>query len=298
MAITFIPQEHRYNALSTDNFSAQNFDEGALIYLTDLKKYQIYTANSGLVDWDIATTVNAINLTSFTGSNALQNAITANSNGTPANVISLASFVFDVQPGGAAFNATINFECSTDNTNWQPINATKKGSLTFQPASTTTTSGYYAVVVADLAYVRARISNYVSGTITINGYGSAQQEAEKTINTFTQLSGSITQQVTLASTITALGQVGTGVSPGGSSTLRLNIWGTATSFDVQVEGQMYSGTWRALPCTNVCSPATPPFTDVTAAGFYDFDVQGMQSVIFNVISISGGNVNAEGEWLV
>ena len=57
MALKFIPNEHRYSASSTDNISATNFDEGALLYLTDLKKYQIYSSASGWTDWIINTKV-------------------------------------------------------------------------------------------------------------------------------------------------------------------------------------------------------------------------------------------------
>ena len=142
-----------------------------------------------------------INLVAFTGASALQNAATANGNGTAANVSALASFTFDVDPGGAAFSATVNFECSEDDINWQPIVVSKKGVSGFVPAATTTTSGYYTCIVTNQSYVRARISGYASGTITVNGYGSAQQEAEKVVLAYVQNAASSPVNVALSGSI-------------------------------------------------------------------------------------------------
>lgn len=80
------------------------------------------------------------------------------------------------------------------------------------------------------------------------------------------------------------------------STMRLNIWGTASAFDIQIQAQMYDGAWYTLPATYAIS-GTSVGNDVTAAGVYDFDTGAFVQVALNVVSVTGGNVNAKGAFL-
>lgn len=80
------------------------------------------------------------------------------------------------------------------------------------------------------------------------------------------------------------------------STLRLNIYGTATSFDVQVQAQMYDGQWYTLPASNAITGASVG-NDVTSAGVYDFDSGAWKTFALNVVSVTGGNVTAQGAFL-
>lgn len=109
-----------------------------------------------------------------------------------------------------------------------------------------------------------------------------------------QLTGS---NVTLATAETTTGLKSVSQAyPGWNSTLRLNIWVTATAFDVQVQGQMWDGTWRTLTPTNALTGSAVA-SDITSAGIYDFDVAGFQLVALNVVSVTGGNVNGKGAFL-
>ena len=110
----------------------------------------------------------------------MQNAVGANGNGTNLDVDEYATATLEVR---GTFGATINFEQSADDTNWYPILATKHDGTT---GSTTTTTGLYEVKTSAIKSVRARVSGYASGSVTVVGKVSPLVNSEKTM----QLSGS------------------------------------------------------------------------------------------------------------
>lgn len=114
----------------------------------------------------------------------LQSGATANGNGTSMDVSELATVIFDVQ---GTFSATINFEGTTDDTVWAPILVTAMGAGTI--TATTTTTGLYRAVVTGLKSVRARISGYSSGSITVKARGTPLTAPSKAV----QLTGSSIQ---------------------------------------------------------------------------------------------------------
>jgi hypothetical protein len=61
------------------------------------------------------------------------------------------------------FSATLSFEQSNDNSTWEPILAKDENGL---PVTSTTTTGYFTFNIHSL-YIRARISAYTSGTVTV-----------------------------------------------------------------------------------------------------------------------------------
>lgn len=63
--------------------------------------------------------------------------------------------------------ATITFEATIDGTNFVAVQATNLN--TGVAATTTTADGLYRMTVLGLVRVRARISAYTTGTITITG---------------------------------------------------------------------------------------------------------------------------------
>jgi hypothetical protein len=63
--------------------------------------------------------------------------------------------------------ATITWEGTVDGTNWVSILATNQTSAA--AAATATANGIYAMTVRGLRQVRARISAYTAGTITVTG---------------------------------------------------------------------------------------------------------------------------------
>jgi len=115
----------------------------------------------------------------------MQNAVTANGNGTNLDVNDYATAVLEVR---GTFSATINFEGSIDDTNWYPIVATKNDGIQY---STTTTVGLYEIKVATIKSVRARVSGYVSGNVTVIGKVSPLVNSEKSV----QLTGRNVEEI-------------------------------------------------------------------------------------------------------
>jgi len=114
----------------------------------------------------------------------MQNAVTANGNGTLLNVNEYATAVLEVR---GTFSATINFESSIDDTNWYPVLATKNDGTI---SSSCTTVGLYEIKVAAWKSIRARVSGYVSGNVTVVGKVSPLVNAEKSM----QVTGSNVEQ--------------------------------------------------------------------------------------------------------
>lgn len=99
----------------------------------------------------------------------MQNAATAGGNGTPMDCTAAARgamTVLTMQVQGIT-TATITFEATIDGTNWVAILATNLNNDT--TATTATADGIYRITVLGLISVRARISAYTSGTITVTG---------------------------------------------------------------------------------------------------------------------------------
>lgn len=82
----------------------------------------------------------------------------------------------------------------------------------------------------------------------------------------------------------------------GASMVRLNIFGTGT-FDVQLQGFMYDGVPYTLPATNSLTGVLVG-NDVTTAGIYEFDIGAFVNISLNVVNVTGGNVNAQGGFLL
>lgn len=102
-----------------------------------------------------------------------------------------------------------------------------------------------------------------------------------------KLSGS---NVTLAASGDSGQVTGKAAQVGWSSTLRVNIWGT--TFSVQIQAQMWDGTWYTLTGADFSTGAES--TSFTTTGIFDFDVSGFQQVIANVVS---GSANVKGALL-
>jgi hypothetical protein len=100
----------------------------------------------------------------------LQNAAGATGNGTPLAVAGMSVVVFTV--GGASGpNATVTFEGTEDGTNYQSLIAANLGTgMQSGTASVTTTPTLYVASVGGLTAVRARISAWVAGTVTVTAH--------------------------------------------------------------------------------------------------------------------------------
>lgn len=118
-------------------------------------------------------------------SNTLQSAVTANANGTALAVGGLSSASMTVNCSVACSGGTtINFEGSEDGTNYVAINAIQYGTNTV--ASTVlnqgTTITVWKMSVGSLSNIRARISGYSSGTITVTGRATAAPYVPDVLN--------------------------------------------------------------------------------------------------------------------
>ncbi len=94
---------------------------------------------------------------------ALQSAADANGNG---NALDVGGTPYvGVQVVGDAFNGTVNFEGSIDGDNWVSVQALNVA--TGAVVTTTTADGVFNIPTGVLSKVRARISGYVAGTVTV-----------------------------------------------------------------------------------------------------------------------------------
>lgn len=103
------------------------------------------------------------------GPAVIQNAAAAIGNGTDIGVVNLGTVAMQVT---GTFSATITWEGTIDGTNWVSVYAVKAG--TGALATTATTTGIYYIRTAALKRVRARISGWVSGTVTVTATGSTE----------------------------------------------------------------------------------------------------------------------------
>ena len=103
----------------------------------------------------------------------MQNAAVATGNGTAIETTGAANgacSTLAMQVTGIT-SATITFEATIDGTNWVAVLATNITSGT--AATTATANGVYRLDCSGLASVRARISAWTSGTITVTGVATA-----------------------------------------------------------------------------------------------------------------------------
>lgn len=97
----------------------------------------------------------------FSHDKVLQDEATANGNGEVFHVLSANHVAFQVT---GTFSATVNFEATNDFSNWVPLAVSP---VAGGPSVTSTTSAGIWATSVPAAGVRARISNYSSGTISV-----------------------------------------------------------------------------------------------------------------------------------
>jgi hypothetical protein len=113
----------------------------------------------------------------------LQNAANANGAGTVLSLLGSASIIFTVNQSG--FTGTVNFECTEDNTNWDPLQTQQVGTNTITTTvtgSTTTSIHLYEASVAGFQSVRARVSGYSAGTVTVTAHAIPTTDASRVVN--------------------------------------------------------------------------------------------------------------------
>lgn len=99
----------------------------------------------------------------------MQNAAVANGNGTLLPVSGYGSAILSIT-GTMSGGTTVNFEGSVDDTTFVSLLATTVGTST--TGTSTTATGDYSMSVIGYKSVRARVSNYSAGNVTVVGYPS------------------------------------------------------------------------------------------------------------------------------
>ncbi len=104
----------------------------------------------------------------------MQNAAVATGNGTPLYTADAESGTYAVvalQVTGT-FVGTVTFECTIDGANWVPLEMKSIGA-SVTVATSATAPGIWVATVLGLSQVRARVSAYTSGSVTVQGRLSA-----------------------------------------------------------------------------------------------------------------------------
>lgn len=141
----------------------------------------------------IASNSNAVpsqSVASIPNTAAMQTAATASGNGTGLTTNGMASAVLTVNCATCSGGTTVNFEGTEDGTNYVALTGVQVG--TQSTGTTTTTAGVtvWQFPVAGFQTLRARISAYSAGTITVTGRSVPVDYAPKTLNANLYLGGS------------------------------------------------------------------------------------------------------------
>ena len=135
---------------------------------------------------DLQDKVSASQIGSTPTTGTLQNAATADGNGSNLNTTGMASAVLTVNCSSCSGGTTVNFEGTQDGTNFGPIRAVRMGQASGNAdvSTTTATAGitYWQLSVANLSAIRARISAYSAGTVTVTGTTSPVPAVQSAMN--------------------------------------------------------------------------------------------------------------------
>jgi hypothetical protein len=162
----------------------------------------------------------------------LQNAAVASGNGTVLTVNGMSSAILTVNCASCSGGTTINFEGSEDTTNFTAITSVNIGTSTL--ATTTTASGItvWQMPVAGFQQIRARISAYSAGTVTITGHTVPVTYDPKTVNANIVSNTATNQSVNLAQVAGGTVNTGNGTASGSQ---RIAIASDNTAFSVNAQ---------------------------------------------------------------
>ena len=113
----------------------------------------------------------------------LQSAQAGSANGTALACLGNASVIFTVAMTG--WTGTVNFECSEDNTNWDPLQCQQEGTNTIAlttTGSTTTSTHLWEGSIAGLQSVRARTSSASAGSVNVTAHAIPVADAPRVVN--------------------------------------------------------------------------------------------------------------------
>lgn len=217
----------------------------------------------------------------------LQNAATGNGNGTVFDITGYATVILSVQ-GSLGGGSTVNFEVSADGgTTWTSLTGLNVGTTT--TGTSTTTTGDWTFNTAGYGKMRARISSFGSGTITVKGVasvvagsggGAGGGGGGSVTSNLTQINGNTvatgngtassgTQRVTVASDNSAIPSLVTGIAKGATSANSATVSSVnadCNALDVYVRGGGSSGSTTIAPGTvSTFIASDVPFSPGTTA---------------------------------
>ena len=193
----------------------------------------------------------------------LQNAQAGNANGTPLALLGNASIIFTVNMSG--FTGTVNFECTEDNTNYDPLQTQQEGTnviTTTVTGSTTTAIHLYEASVAGLQSVRARTSGVSAGTVTVTAHAIPQTDAARTLNAVFTAGQRVTYAAVKQGLATAASATDIAVLTGAAGKVvrvtRVEVSGIATTI-LETSVQLLVRTTADTGGTSTGSPSAFPY---------------------------------------
>lgn len=148
-----------------------------------------------------------------TAATTLQNAAGANGNGSALDCTGYPTVIFRVSGMGVA---TVNFEIDDGSATWVPLLTTQLGANVI--ANSTAANGFYRATVAGMTQVRARISGWASGAITVVAVASSAIAANKTTNAILYAKNAVAGDAALL-TVTGAASTDTGANTLGAGML-------------------------------------------------------------------------------
>lgn len=190
-------------------------------------------------------------------SGTLQSGATANGNGTALSINGLSSAVLTVNCSVACSGGTtINFEGAGDGSNYVALNAVQLGTGTIATTvlNQGTTITAWQIPIGGLQTIRARISAYSAGTITVTANATAAPYDPKTLNANEFIGGSA------VSSSTVIGHVVVDTAP---STAVTNAGTFAVQSTNAAETTKVIGTVRVIGNTGATVDSAPQATAPT-----------------------------------
>ncbi len=236
----------------------------------------------------------------------LQNASAGNGNGTAINTSGYGTCLLSVT-GSLGGGTTINFESSADNgTTWVSILGTQVGSTT--TATSTTSTGDWVFSCAAQSQVRARISSYGSGTITVKGFlsvistggGGGGGGGGSVTSNLTQINGTTVsqgngtagngcQRVSIASDNTAFSTIVSGAAKGSTSAAASTVTSVDSNhnaLDVYIRGGGTGGSTTISPATTVTYMSSDTFFTPAASATDIWTMTGSSTKTIKILQLA------------
>ncbi|HEX3108112.1 MAG TPA: hypothetical protein VHU41_03380 [Thermoanaerobaculia bacterium] len=212
---------------------------------------------------------------SVSTSGTLQSAAVANGNGSTLSVDGMSAAILTVNCSSCSGGTTVNFEASEDSSNYTAVPAVQVGTATIGTSVATAGVTVWEVPIGGFVLLRARISGYSAGTVTVTGHVVPVSYAPKVVNANNYFGGSPaaassgttnaqTQRVVLATDQPQLTNKLL-VTPDANSSVNVGqVAGTTTATN---SGTASAGTQRVVIATDQPAFTTPvPFNFSQVAG--------------------------------